>query len=137
MPCISWHSLPLAVKQHLIQRLQDRTITQADLEALKTWIDQNPEVPAGCCCKVFPTFTLAGEGRYPKADETDRSIITLFGDGVRGRPRSRRSTFDFPSERATMTGLKSMTSRGILVEIGTGSHDLHYRDRLEAPYILA
>jgi len=47
MPYINWHSLPLIVKQHLIQRLKDRTITQGDLEALKTWIDQNPEVPAG------------------------------------------------------------------------------------------
>jgi hypothetical protein len=66
MPYINWHSLPLAVKRHLIERLKDRTITQGDLEALKTWIDQDPEVPAGRWCKVFPSFTLAGEGRYPK-----------------------------------------------------------------------
>ena len=66
MPRIHWHSLPLRVKQHLIERLHDREITQDSLEALKTWISSNPEVPEGSWWKDFGTFKLAGEGRYPK-----------------------------------------------------------------------
>ena len=47
MPKIGWHSLPLRVKQLLIERLHDREIAQDDLESLKMWIDGNPAVPEG------------------------------------------------------------------------------------------
>ena len=69
---------PLRVKQHLIERLHDREITQDDLEALKMscrppvggklkmWIDGNPEVPEGPWWKEFGSFKLAGAGRHPK-----------------------------------------------------------------------
>ena len=66
MPKIGWHSLPLRVKQHLIERLHDREITQDDLEALKIWIDGNPEVPEGPWWKDFGSFKLAGASRHPK-----------------------------------------------------------------------
>ena len=66
MPKIDWLSLPLRIKQHLVERLKEREITQDDLEALKLWIGRNPEVPEGAWCKDFGSFTLAGEGRYPK-----------------------------------------------------------------------
>jgi len=66
VPRISWQSLPLRIKQHLVERLREREITQDDLEALKLWIAANPEVPEGPWCKDFNSFTLAGEGRYPK-----------------------------------------------------------------------
>jgi hypothetical protein len=46
------------------------------------------------------------------------SIIALFGDGI--APSTAAVAKHVPlSERATLTRLKSMTSRGILVEIGT------------------
>jgi hypothetical protein len=66
MPRISWQSLPAGVKQHLVERLRDREITQDDLEALKQWIATDPEVPEGPWCKSFGSFTLAGEGKLPK-----------------------------------------------------------------------
>ncbi len=66
MPKINWQSLPLRVKQHLIERLKEREITQGDLEELKLWIAGNPEVPKGPWCKTFGSFTLAGEDEYPK-----------------------------------------------------------------------
>jgi hypothetical protein len=66
MPKIDWRSLPLRIKQHLIERLKEREISQDDLETLKLWIAGNPEVPEGRWCKDFGSFTLAGEGKYPK-----------------------------------------------------------------------
>ena len=66
MPKISWQSLPFPVKQHLIERLREREITQDDLRALRLWISTDPEVPEGPWWKDFGTFKLTGEGRYPK-----------------------------------------------------------------------
>jgi len=60
--------------------------------------------------------------RHPKTDETDQSIIALFGDGI-ARSTATVAKHVRLSERATLTRLKSMTSRGILVEIGMGPHD--------------
>ena len=47
MPKINWHSLPLPIRQHLVERLKEREITQDDLEVLKMWIATNPDVPDG------------------------------------------------------------------------------------------
>ena len=66
MPKISWQSLPLPLKQHLVERLREREITQDDLMALRAWIATDPEVPEGPWWKDFSTFRLAGEGQYPK-----------------------------------------------------------------------
>lgn len=66
MPRIAWRSLPLGIKQHLIERLRDREISPDDLEALKLWIASDPEVPEGPWWKDFGAFKLAGEGKYPK-----------------------------------------------------------------------
>jgi hypothetical protein len=66
VPKIDWQSLPLSIKQHLIERLREREITRDDLETLKFWIGGNPEVPGGPWCKDFGSFKLAGEGRYPR-----------------------------------------------------------------------
>ena len=66
MPKISWQSLPLRLKQHLVERLHEREITQDDLQALRRWISTDPEVPEGPWWKDFGTFKLTGEGRYPK-----------------------------------------------------------------------
>ncbi|MGO9261004.1 MAG: ATP-binding protein [Bryobacteraceae bacterium] len=60
--------------------------------------------------------------RPPHTDETDRRILALFGDGV-ARSTAVVAKHARLSERATLTRLKSMTTRGLLVEIGTGPHD--------------
>lgn len=66
MPKIGWRSLPLGIRQHLVERLRDRAITPDDLEALRQWIAGDPEVPEGPWWKDFGTFKLAGEGKHPK-----------------------------------------------------------------------
>ena len=66
MPYIDWKRLPRAVREHLEDRVKDRSITADDLIQLTRWIKTNPEVPEGEWCKDFGTFTLAGEGAIPK-----------------------------------------------------------------------
>jgi DNA-binding Lrp family transcriptional regulator len=58
----------------------------------------------------------------PHMDETDRRILALFGDGG-ARSTAAVAKHVGLSQRATLTRLKSMTERGLLVEIGTGPHD--------------
>ena len=60
--------------------------------------------------------------RQPHTDETDRRILALFGDGVARSTAAVAKQIGL-SERATLTRLKSLASRGLLVEIGTGPHD--------------
>jgi predicted HTH transcriptional regulator len=60
--------------------------------------------------------------RQPHTDETDRRILALFGDGV-ARSTAAVAKHIGLSQRATLTRLKSIASRGLLVEIGTGPHD--------------
>ena len=60
--------------------------------------------------------------RQPHTDATDRRILILFADGV-ARSTAAVAKHARLSQRATLTRLKSMTARGLLVEIGTGPHD--------------
>jgi len=67
MPKIeTWDNLPLSVRQHLIQRMSDRSISLADLHELRLWVESNPEVPDGDWYKDFGSFKICGHGRYPK-----------------------------------------------------------------------
>ena len=67
MPQIaSWSEMPLAIRQHLIQRMQDRSIGIEDLNRLRLWIESRPEVPDGDWYKDFGSFKLCGSGKYPK-----------------------------------------------------------------------
>jgi len=66
MQKIDWSALPQRIKEHLIERLPKRGISQDDLAALTEWIKSDPDVPEGQWCKEFDSFTLAGEGKYPK-----------------------------------------------------------------------
>ena len=70
----------------------------------------------------FRVTITSARVRQPHADETDRHILTLFGDGV-ARSTAAVATHIGLSQRATLTRLKSLASRGLLVEIGTGPHD--------------
>lgn len=51
---------------HLVDRFRDGRISVADFDALQDWLNSDPEVPQGEWYKVFPKFTLAGEGEVPK-----------------------------------------------------------------------
>jgi len=67
MPKIdSWDKLPARVRQHLIDRMRDRSIGIADLNLLRLWVESGPEVPAGEWYKDFGSFKLCGAGSYPK-----------------------------------------------------------------------
>lgn len=46
--------------------ISDRRITLSDLNALRLWMETQPEVPAGEWYKDFGSFKLCGEGTYPK-----------------------------------------------------------------------
>jgi hypothetical protein len=67
MPKIEpWDNLPAGVRQHLTDRMRDRAITIADLNRLRLWIEQKPEVPEGDWYKDFGSFKICGHGPYPK-----------------------------------------------------------------------
>jgi hypothetical protein len=62
----TWDDLPGAVRQHLIDRMRDRSISIPDLNQLRLWIDAKPEVPEGDWYKDFGSFKICGHGPYPK-----------------------------------------------------------------------
>ena len=67
MPKIqTWSRFPPAIRQHLIKRMHDRSISLDDLNQLRLWVESNPEVPEGQWYKEFGSFKLCGEGEYPK-----------------------------------------------------------------------
>jgi hypothetical protein len=67
MPKIArWDNLPAGVRQHLIERMGDRSISVSDLNQLRLWIETQPEVPEDECYKDFGSFKICGRGSYPK-----------------------------------------------------------------------
>ena len=67
MPKIeSWDNFPRAVRQHLIERMRDRSIGIPDLNQLRLWVDSKPEVPEGDWFKDFGSFKICGRGSFPK-----------------------------------------------------------------------
>jgi hypothetical protein len=68
MPKIeSWDRLPAAVRQHLIDRMRDRSISLVDLNQLRLWVESRPEVPQKDWYKDFGSFKICGHGdRIPK-----------------------------------------------------------------------
>ena len=67
MPKIaSWNNLPENVRQYLIDRMRDRSISIDDLNQLRLWIETQPEVPEGDWFKDFGSFKLCGSGSVPK-----------------------------------------------------------------------
>jgi hypothetical protein len=81
MPQIEkWSGLPAAIRDHLVERMHDRTISLLDdLNQLRLWMESKPEVPEGPWHKDFCWFTLCREGRYPKT-------FLLSGQIARGQP---------------------------------------------------
>jgi hypothetical protein len=67
MPHIeTWSRIPAALREHLIERMRDRNIRIEDLNGLRLWLESKPNVPEGPWYKDFGTFTLCGEGKYPR-----------------------------------------------------------------------
>jgi hypothetical protein len=67
MPKIArWDNLPAGVRQHLIERMRDRSISVSDLNQLRLWIETQPEVPEDEWYKDFGSFKICGRGSYPK-----------------------------------------------------------------------
>jgi hypothetical protein len=62
----SWSHLPIAIRDHLVERMRDRKISLNDLNQLRIWIESKPDVPEGPWYKDFGSFKLRGEGSYPK-----------------------------------------------------------------------
>jgi len=80
MPKIeTWDNLPAAVRQHLIERMRDRSIGIADLNQLRLWIESKPDVPEGDWFKDFGSFKICGQGPYPKT-------FLLRGQAAKGAP---------------------------------------------------
>ncbi len=80
MPKIArWSDLPLAVRKHLAERMHDRSISIADLNELRLWIETQPTTPDGHWFKDFGSFKLCGEGPYPKT-------FLLKGQAATGKP---------------------------------------------------
>ena len=60
MPKIErWKHMPEGVRQHLLDRLPDRSINVSDLNRLRLWIDSTPEVPEGDWYKDFAPLTTS------------------------------------------------------------------------------
>ncbi len=66
MPKIQWADLPIALRDHLFQRVAERKITAEDLWKLKLWRESHPEAPERPWFKDFGSFKICGEGRFPK-----------------------------------------------------------------------
>ena len=61
-----WDQFPTALQRHLIERMRERSISLADLNQLRLWIESQPDVPEGDWYRDFGSFKLCGQGRYPK-----------------------------------------------------------------------
>ncbi len=78
MPKIQWTDLPLALRDHLFERLRERRITAEDLYKVKLWRESEPEAPDGDWYKDFGSFKICGEGKFPKT-------FLLAGQPARGK----------------------------------------------------
>jgi predicted HTH transcriptional regulator len=119
-----------------ISKLRNRVIGRVfhELHLIEQWGSGIQRMTAACQEAGLETPRLEEIGthfrvtissarvRQPHTDETDRRILTLFGDGV-ARSTAAVAKHIGLSQRATLTRLKSLASRGLLVEIGTGPHD--------------
>ena len=62
MPRVRRQNVPPALFQHLLDRVQSRTIPASQLEMLAKWLDGEPEVPEGPWYKRFSGMTVCGDG---------------------------------------------------------------------------
>jgi hypothetical protein len=73
-----WSDFPVNVRNHLIERMLDRSISIEDLNKLRQWIETQPDVPEGDWFKDFGSFKLCGKGALPKT-------FLLAGQAAKGK----------------------------------------------------
>ena len=78
MPKIEWDELPVALREHLLDRAIERKVSIEDLYRLKLWRETQPDAPESLWYKDFGSFKLCGEGKYPKT-------FLLPGQAARGK----------------------------------------------------
>jgi hypothetical protein len=66
LPKIRFADLPRGLWEHLLDRVQEREISLADLGKLQQWVKSEPFAPDGDCYKDFGSFKLCGSGQYPR-----------------------------------------------------------------------
>lgn len=66
MPKVRRHSLPPAVFQHLLDRIESRRIPATQLALLAAWLETEPDVAEGLWFKEFSGMTVCGEGELIK-----------------------------------------------------------------------
>jgi hypothetical protein len=66
VPKVRRQSLPPALFQHLLDRIQSRSIPGSQLQLLAAWLDSEPDVPDGPWYKRFPGMIACGEGELIK-----------------------------------------------------------------------
>jgi hypothetical protein len=66
LPKIQFANLPRPVWQHLLERVDERRISVADLLALQEWVKTAPVAPEGDWYKDFGSFILFGTWQFPK-----------------------------------------------------------------------
>jgi hypothetical protein len=66
MPKVRRANLPPALLRHLLDRIQDRSISADQLGLLAAWLDTQPEVPKDRWYKRFPGMFVCGEGEFVK-----------------------------------------------------------------------
>lgn len=66
MPRIRRQNLPPRLLDHLLDRVDSRNISAAELGLLSNWLRNDPEVPEGKWFKKFPGMTVCGEGELIK-----------------------------------------------------------------------
>lgn len=81
MPKVRRHNLPPALFQHLLDRIQSRTIPATQLALLARWLDTEPDVPEGEWYKRFSGMTVCGEGELIKT-------FLLPGQSAKGKRAS-------------------------------------------------
>src|ERR1700730_5914744 len=69
MPKIQWLGLPIALRDHLFERLRERRIAAEDLYQLKLWRESEPEAPDGPWYKDSKT---SARSRYAARGNTRR-----------------------------------------------------------------
>jgi len=66
MPKVRRRDLPLALLDHLLDRISERAISADQLEEFADWLDTEPEVPDGRWFRRFSGMYVCGEGDLVK-----------------------------------------------------------------------
>jgi hypothetical protein len=77
---IRFSDLPRGLWEHLLDRVQERKFSLADLERLQQWVEAQPCAPDGGWYKDFGSFKLCGSGEYPRTVLT--KSMAAFGQEI-------------------------------------------------------